>query len=160
MSVYTVQAPTGSLGKPELERSVFLREGFCWPAFFFAFLWLAWHRLWGIAALWLLAVSVLAWLAVSHLTFGSFFLIGLAMRIFLGLEANALLRRKLARRRYQLIDVVTAAAPEAAEQLFFSRVAQSQAERRPAPKDAPPPAPVPSQNAEVLGVFPEPETRR
>ncbi|MGB8278198.1 MAG: DUF2628 domain-containing protein [Methylovirgula sp.] len=159
MSVYTVQAPMGSLGEPELERAVFLREGFSWGAFFFGFLWLLWQRLWGIAALWLVAFSLLAWLAAWHFTFGSFFLIGLALRILLGLEANALLRRKLARRRYQLIEVVTAPAPEAAEQLFFSRVAQSQAELGPLPKDGPPP-PLPSQNAEVLGVFPQPEDRR
>ena len=132
MSVYTVQAPTDSLGEPDLERAVLLREGFSWPAFFFGLLWLLWQRLWGTALLWLVAFSLLAWLALWHFGFGRIFLIGLALRILLGLEANALVRRKLARRRYRLIEVVTAAAPETAERLFFSRVAPSQAERGPA----------------------------
>ncbi len=157
MSVYTVQAPTDSLGELDLERSVLLREGFSWPAFFFGLLWLLWHGLWGTALLWLAASSLLAWLALWHFGLGTILLIGLALRILLGLEANALVRRKLARRRYRLIDVVAAEAPETAERLFFNRVSPSQSGADAAPKEAATPAPSP--DTEILGVFPQPEHR-
>lgn len=163
MSLYTVQAPVGLLGKPEFERAVFLRDGFSWGAFFLGAIWLLWQRLWLVAALWLAAEALLAWIALPHLSFGSFFLIALTMRILLGLEGNSLLRRRLARRRYRLVDVVNAAALEPAERLFFSHLAKP-TEAASATKDAslppPPPPPVPTQTADVLGLFPEPETKR
>lgn len=156
MSVYTVQAPIDSLGEPEFERAVFLREGFSWPAFFFGVLWLVWKGLWLTTAIWLAACAGLAWLAMWHLTLGATVLIALALHLLLGLEANALLRRKLAGRRYQLMDVVAAEAREAAERLFFTRISQSQSRAGAAPKDVPP---MPSRDTDVLGVFPQPEER-
>jgi hypothetical protein len=159
MTVYTVQAPIGALGEPEIERAVFLREGFSWGAFVFGFFWLAWHRLWAIAAVWLLAGALLAWLALGHLSFGSIVLIALALRALLGLEANALLRHRFASSRYRLVGVVTAATLESAERTFYSRAMQPQTEAGPAPKIVQPP-PIPHQRTEVLGVFPEPETGR
>ena len=159
MSVYTVQAPTGMLGEPEPERAVFLREGFSWPAFVFGLLWLLWHRLWAIAALWLVAYGVLTWLAVWHFGLGTTLEIALALRILLGLEGNGLLRRKLAGRHYRLIDVVTAEAPEVAEHLFFIRRAPSPNDQPPTLKSPPPPDLRPHTDTEVLGVFPLPEDR-
>jgi hypothetical protein len=158
MSVYTVQAPTNSLGEPEIEKSVFLREGFSWGAFVFGLLWLLMQRLWGCAALWLAIIGLLAGLTLSYLSPGSFLLIALALRIFLGLEANALLRRKLSRRRYQLVGVVTATTLENAERTFYSHAAQPKPAPEPLSKDMPPPMPHPP--TQVLGVFPEPETGR
>lgn len=163
MSLYTVQAPVGLLGKPEFERAIFLRDGFSWGAFFLGTIWLLWQRLWLVAALWLAAETLLASLALTHLSFGSFFFIALFMRILLGLEGNGLLRRKLARRHYRLVDVVNAAALAPAERLFFSRLAapvEAASATKDAPPPPPPPPPVPMQNAEVLGVFPEPEMKR
>ncbi|QXX75798.1 DUF2628 domain-containing protein [Methylovirgula sp. HY1] len=160
MSVYTVQAPIGTLGEPEPERAVFLREGFSWPAFVFALLWLVWHRLWAIVALWLVVEGLLVWLAMRHFGFGTTLTIALALRIVLGLEGNGLLRRKLAGRRYRLIDVVTAEAAETAERLFFSRLSQPQDATAPAPKDALLGAAMANRDTEVLGVFPLPEERR
>jgi hypothetical protein len=161
MSLFTVQAPVGLLGKPEFERAILLRDGFSWGAFFLGAIWLIWQGLWLVAAAWLAAEALLVWSALTHLGFGSFFFIALAMRIFLGLEGNAMLRRKLARRHYCLVDVVNAAALVPAERLFFSRLAlpvePAQGKDVPPP---PPPPPVPPQNADVLGVFPEPETKR
>ena len=160
MSVYTVQAPTDALGDPEPERAVFLREGFSWPAFVFAGLWLLWHRLWAMVALWLLAYGVLAWLTVWHIFgLGTTLLIALALCLLLGSEGNSLLRRKLARRRYRLLDVVIAAAPEIAERLFFNRLSPLQAGHASALKNASPSPPLPNRDTEVLGVFPLPEER-
>jgi hypothetical protein len=159
MSVYTVQTPTDSLGEPALAKAVFLREGFSWPAFFFGLLFVLWHRLWAVAALWLAGLILLAWLATSHLSFANVLLIDLALRILLGLEGNALRRRKLTRRRYQLAGIVSAATLESAERLFFARVTQAPTERASASHDVQPP-PMPHQTTGVLGVFPEPETGR
>jgi hypothetical protein len=160
MSVYTVQAPIGALGEAELEKSVFLREGFSWGAFWFSFIWLIWQRLWLVAVLWLFAEGFLSWLARAYISPASFLLIALALRIFLGLEANALLRRKLARRRYRLLGVVAATGLEAAERQFFSRQLAPQAGPAtvPATIDAAPP--MPQHRADILGVFPEPEAQR
>ena len=160
MSVYTVQAPTGTLGEPEPERAVFLCEGFSWPAFIFGPVWLLWQRLWAVAALWLVTSGILAWLAVAHFRFGTALEIGVALQILLGLEGNGLLRRQLARRRYRLIDVVTAEAAETAERRFFNRLSQAQGADAAVPKDALPGTPLPDRDAEVLGVFPLPEERR
>ncbi|HEY1736149.1 MAG TPA: DUF2628 domain-containing protein [Methylovirgula sp.] len=161
MSIYTVQAPVGSLGKPEFERAVFLREGFSWGAFIFSFFWLLWQRLWLVAVVWLVAESVLTSLYLRGLSFGSTLLIGFLLHLLLGLEGNSLLRSRLARRRYRLVGVVSAAALEPAERQLFTRVAQKPLQTSPAPNDPPPPAPpVPTQHADVIGVFPEPEMRR
>lgn len=161
MSLYTVQAPVSLLGKPEFERAIFLRDGFSWGAFFLGAVWLVWQGLWLMAVFWLAAEALIVWLALTYLSFPSFFFIGLFLRILLGLEGNALLRRRLARRHYRLVDVVNAGAMEPAERLFFSRLA-APIEAAPMTKDAapPPPPPVPTQNGDVLGVFPEPETKR
>ncbi len=160
MSVYTVLAPTDTLGEPEPERAVFLREGFSWPAFIFGLAWLLWHRLWAVAALWLVTSGILAWLAVAHFRFGTTLEIGVALQILLGIEGNGLLRRKLAGRRYRLIDVVTADAAETAERRFFNRLSQAQSTNAAVPKDALPGTRMPNRDAEVLGVFPLPEERR
>jgi hypothetical protein len=158
MSVYTVQAPASLLGETELEKSAFLREGFSWAAFFFAFFWLIWHRLWATAALWFVVCSALAWLSFSSLSFGVFPLITLALHILLGLEANGLRRRKYARQDYRLVGVVTANSLESAERTFFARALQDQTER-PASNNTPPPLPPGTgHTGEVLGLFPEPET--
>ncbi|MHB8886641.1 MAG: DUF2628 domain-containing protein [Methylovirgula sp.] len=160
MSVFTVQAPIGTLGAPEPDRAVFLREGFSWLAFFFPLLWLLWHRLWAFAALWLVGEGLLAWLAMQHFGVGTTLLIGLALRLLLGLEGNGLLRRKLAGRRYRLIDVITAEVAETAERLFFNRLSQPQDATAPAPKNALLGAAMANRDTEVLGVFPLPEERR
>lgn len=158
MSVYTVQAPLGPSGAIELEKAVFLREGFSFGAFCFGFFWLLAQRLWLVALAWLALAGLFGWLAFTHLSFGSTVLVGLAFRLLLGLEAHALLRDRLQRRGYQLVGVVAARNHERAERQFFFRAMGSQA-------PAPPPAeassaPMPAHHSGVLGLFPEPETPR
>lgn len=157
MSVYTIQAPANSLGEAELEDSAFLREGFSWGAFIFAVFWLLWHRLWVAAALWLVVCAGFVWLSLSVLSLGSFLLIAFALHLLLGLEANALLRRRYARHDYQLIDVISAESREIAERTFFSRALQGRPEA-PSASNNPPSPPRSGRNDDVLGLFPEPET--
>ncbi len=157
MSVYTIQAPAGSFGEAELEDSAFLREGFSWGAFFFAIFWLLWHRLWATAALWIIVCAGFTWLSFSILSFGSFLLIALALHILLGLEANALLRRRYARHDYRLIGVISARSREVAERRFFSRV-MPETPQTPSAAGTPPAPPRQRHSDDVLGLFPEPET--
>lgn len=156
MSVYTVQAPNDAFGEPDVEKAIFLREGFSWPAFFFGIFWLAAQGLWLSTALWLVMCCVFAWLAIWHFDFGTSFWIFLALRILLGLEANGLRRRKLAGRRYRLVDIVSADALESAERVFFNRWPHARAR---SPESGLAPAPVPSEETDVLGLFPRPEDR-
>ena len=53
MRIYTVHLPAaaGDTGEDRAAAAVLVKEGFCWPAFFFAPLWALWHRLWLFFAL-------------------------------------------------------------------------------------------------------------
>jgi hypothetical protein len=62
MKIYSVYQDPGALS-PDRDATA-IKEGFCWPAFFFGPLWALWHRMW-FAALGLLAVLVLAELAAD-----------------------------------------------------------------------------------------------
>jgi hypothetical protein len=161
MPVYTVQAPADPLGEPAFEKSVFLREGFSWPAFIFGIFWLLLHQLWATAAAWFVCLCVLTWLSLTYLSFGSFLVIALAIHLWLGLEGNTLLRNRLARQNYKFLGVVAATGLEAAERSFFSRIQEETASAPPA-KGGPPPLPgsppLPGRRGgDVLGFFPEPE---
>lgn len=158
MSVYTVQAPLGPIGEIDYPKAVFLREGFSWGAFFFGGLWLLWQRLWIAAIVWLAVWAVLLAFAAPHMSDGSLALILFVLQLLLGLEARALLRRRLAGEHYQFLGVVSARGLETAERQFYARVpAVAEDLGRPSP---PPPPHVPPQNPDVLGLFPQPELRR
>ena len=47
MRIYTAYLDPASL---ERDRGVtMVKEGMCWPAFLFSFLWAAWHGLWSVS---------------------------------------------------------------------------------------------------------------
>ncbi len=62
MKIYTVYQDPGTLS-PDYGATA-IKEGFCWPAFFFGPLWALWHRMW-FAALGLLAGLVLVKIVVD-----------------------------------------------------------------------------------------------
>ena len=100
----------------------FVRQAFCWKAFFLGPLWLARHRLWVGLLLWAAAYLVLLAVLPAVLSASSIFLIALCMQIFLGLEANRLQEAKLARQGYRLAEIVAAPASELAEARFYRQV--------------------------------------
>ena len=55
MRLYTVHQNPDPLSGNDL---VFVKEGFCWPAFFFPMLWPLWHRLWLVALMVLVITGV------------------------------------------------------------------------------------------------------
>jgi hypothetical protein len=130
MAFYTVLTPPPDCasGADTLEQAVFLKDGFVISAFIFTGLWLLSKRLW----LWF-ALFVAVWLAIG---FGGRMIgvnpLALAaaqtlIGLFLGLEGNALLERKLIRQGWTLAGVVEGAKLDTVERRFFEAAAQGQA---------------------------------
>ncbi len=163
MAFHTVLIPPSVSGAPRaaaLEKAVFLKDGFVLSAFLFTGLWLLAKRLWLafaiFAAVWLalivggpaLGLHPMALLAAQAL-------IGL----FLGLEGNALVERKLLRKGWTLAGVVEGGKTELVERRFFEAAGAGGAQVMPAqPAAMAPSAPRPAQP--VVGLFPEPSARR
>ncbi len=105
----------------ERDRAVaMVRQGMCWPAFFFSVLWALRHRLWGTAAVLLLAIAgldvALMALGADAVTSG-IAVLGLAAHI--GLSANDWRGRALERRGMDLAAIVAAPDAERAVQRWF-----------------------------------------
>lgn len=101
---------------------VLVKDGFSWPAFFFSLLWALWHRLWFFALI-VAAGSVAIGLASEVLNLDPFTdaAIGLAWSALLGFEANDARRRALARRDYDVEDIVLGLNLAQAEHRFFQK---------------------------------------
>lgn len=95
---------TGLFTEPE---TVLVKEGFCWPAFFFTFLWALWHRMWltavAIFVAEMAAGIVSGWLALTDLG-GT--LLSVGIMVFIGCSANDWRRRALDRRGWDEAGIV------------------------------------------------------
>ncbi len=120
MPLYSVHL-RGS-GLESFADAVFVRQAFCWKAFFFGPLWLARHRLWVGLLLWAAAYLVLIVALPTVLSASSVFFIALTLQIYLGLEANRLLEAKLAKKGYRLAEIIAAPARELAEIAFYRQI--------------------------------------
>jgi hypothetical protein len=158
MAFYTVMTPPLTEGgtRNTIERARVIPDSFSWGAFLLTGLWLLGKRLW-LGTL----LLVLFWGAVwfVHGRFGvhdsALSLLYWTVALFLGLEGNALLVRKLTRQGWQLADVVEARNLAEAERRYFER-ALSGEHAPPPPEPAPasalsrPGGPLP-----IIGLFPE-----
>ncbi|HSE79773.1 MAG TPA: DUF2628 domain-containing protein [Alphaproteobacteria bacterium] len=118
--IFTVHAPPEPW--PRIEETVFVKEGFAWPAFLLTAIWAAWHRLWLAAAIFLAGGLAIALAAIAlELPEALEYALHGGWLLWIGFSANDWRRRKLARRGYAFADVV--AAPDAieAEHRYFSR---------------------------------------
>ncbi len=133
MAVYSVHLQGAEAS--HVADAAFIREGFVWDAFFSGPLWLLTRRLWLAAALWFLAFFVLATLAgLGVLSLVATWTIVLLLQILLGLEADRLFERKLAKRGYHIAQIIAAPALEEAEAAFFrSQEAQTGGAEPPRP---------------------------
>ena len=118
----------------EVEKARLLPERFVWSGLYFGVLWLLGKRLW-LATL--LAACVYAGLFYARSRFGlsngAIFFSHLAIGLFVALEGNNLVARKLARKGWRLADVVEARTLPEAERRYFERaLAEPQALPRPA----------------------------
>jgi hypothetical protein len=162
MSVYTVHEPrprrtdTG----PNPDRFVFVRDGFHFWAFLLGPAWMLWHGLWLVLVIYLVATSALfAALAVLGTTATLQFTVGLMIALLVGFEAGSL--RRFGLRRWRSHGVVVAADLDSAERRFFDRWLTQSAPAAPlsAPPTSPPARPLSSPAPEVIGLFPEPQSR-
>jgi hypothetical protein len=159
MAVYTVHEPPrrNDDALAHTERFTFVRDGFSWPAFLFAPLWMLRYRLWLALIVYLLVVSALG-AAARALGDGDWLMaISLLVSLLVGFEASTLRRYGLARRGWKTLCVVVGDDLEAAERRFFDAWAAGGVPRPTTPPPAGPAAPVPS--GPIIGLFPEPGAR-
>lgn len=118
MRVYTVHVRRHGL---DPDRDVVLvKEGFCWPAFFFVVLWALWCRLWLVAAGLIAAQVVLnAALIVAGIDALGEAIVQLGFLVLVGSFANDARRWTLKRRGFEEAGVVLARNRDAAEQRFL-----------------------------------------
>jgi uncharacterized protein DUF2628 len=158
MSVYTVHAPRTDEADPA--RFEFIRDGFYFWAFVFGPLWLLSKRLWQVALFYIVLAVVLQgalWLiGVPRATHG---LVSLLMHLLVGLEAATLHRWTLDQNEWKELGVVSADRYETAERRFFDGwVANSPKAGTPPPPQQPIRMPPPA--SDIIGFFPEPQSRQ
>jgi hypothetical protein len=125
LKIYTVHLRAWSAA-PDRD-AVLVREGFCWPAFFFSVFWALGHRMWFAAALLLAATLGLAALAdLLDPGAGVAEALGFALSLWVGFEANDWRRAALRRRGHVESGVVVAPDPERAAHLVFARRAAAE----------------------------------
>ena len=161
MTAFTVHEPpprkNEDVASPD--RFAFVRDGFYFWAFLLGPLWMFWHRLWLVLLLYLIAtvgLQIALWaLGVSAAVK---FVVGVLIALLVGFEAGSLRRWTL--RRWIDRGIVVAPTREAAEHRFFDRWTDQSADATPAEPPAPPPsARMATSGQEVIGLFPEPQTR-
>lgn len=164
MAFYTVLIPPpGGSERDDIERARLLPERFSWLAFFFTGVWLLAKRLWLAALLFVLVWGALLY-AQSELGLrgGAALLAQLAIGLFLGLEGQNLIARKLQRKGWRLADVVEAPDLASAERRYFERVlagAPAVAPREAAAPGIASPRFQTSGALPVIGLFPEAKGR-
>jgi hypothetical protein len=118
MRVYTVHQIPGS-SQPDRE-AVLVKEGFCWPAFFFSVVWALWNGMWLAALAFFIVVAVAETIAqllgLDPITDAA---LSLAAALLIGGSANDLRRRSLDRRGYDLAGLVAATHEDAALRRWF-----------------------------------------
>jgi hypothetical protein len=165
MPLYTVHAPPTlpGDGAPDPMGYVFVKEGFCWPAFFIAELWLLFRRMWIVFFAYIIVAAVLT--AIGERTGGPLPGLFLALAHFVfAMEGNQLRRWTLRRRGYRLVDVVEGDRLYEAELRFFldwpgEAPPATPAPEPPKPTVVPPPAGLSAESGEVVGLFPAPGGR-
>ena len=127
MAIYTVHCPLVSkAGMPEvtshIEKFIFLRDGFCLPAFCFGPFWLFWKGAWTMAMLWFIVATIWSY-ALLRLGVSTEAVLsqGFVFAIWFGFEATHLYALILERRGYFTRDLVVGDNEEEAEEVFFSR---------------------------------------
>jgi hypothetical protein len=182
MAIFTVLAPPAGDGDAATDpmKTVFVKDGFSWPALFFAVIWMIYRRMWLVLVLYV-AVGLAA-AFVAQRTGGDVagFALVLAHVLF-ALEANNLRRWTLERRGFRLVGVVEGRNIEEAEVRYFASLDGGDAvaaapptpptpPTSPAPPARPTPPPMPgvlyrpdpvrpsAEAGDVVGLFPAPAT--
>jgi len=162
MKVFTVHEPAGLKGRGDAaaRRVVFVKEGFCWPAFLIAPVWLVYRRMWlvllGFLASGVALTGLERWLRpeTSLIT-----VVEIALLLLFALEANNLRRWNLRRCGYRMSAVVTGRDREECERSFFATwlVEMPAGPERAVSRTVP--SAVAHATPSVIGMFPEPGDR-
>lgn len=162
MAFYTVMTPPPDGGdrREEIEQARLIPEHFAWGAFLFTGLWLLGKRLWLATLLFVLVGGALIWLNSRFgLHASALSLIYWSIALFLGVEGNDLVVRKLARQGWRLADVVEARSLSEAERRYFERALAGETVL-PRVEPAPPTVTArPSGPLPIIGLFPEAQGR-
>ncbi len=166
MSVYTVHEPplraADAAANPE--RFVFVRDGFSVWALLLAPLWMLWHRLWLVLAIYILVcIGIEVGLLVLGASTSVTTLVAIFVSLLVGLEAGTLRRFTLARRGWSNVGVISGDDLEDAERRFFDAWLRQAPSRSGAPSAPSAAAPAPHrapQAPSVIGLFPEPGAHR
>ncbi len=159
MRLWTVHEPRNPADTGErADKTIFVKDGFSWPAFIVPLPWLLVKRLW-LGTLIYVLIAVAAGLAGSFLplTGDAGTLLALLANLYAGLEGNDLVRRKLARRGVVQAGSVLARTRDEAEVLFFAGredAGEMSVPERPHSRAAA------RAGGDVLGLFPEPGSAR
>jgi len=115
MTVYTVHVDTHD--SEGAANALFVPEGFCWRAFFFGPVWLAWHGLFVRTLVCVAAIAAVLWLLPAPARGAGLFLIAL----YCGLEGAEWRRARAIRQGRTMVDIVTGDCREDAELHFYER---------------------------------------
>lgn len=169
MTMYTVLLPPGEASAVDPMKAVFVKDGFSWPALFFAAPWLVFRRMWLVLVLYLIVMIGLSVLIDRTGASEAGFVL-LLLHILFALEANNLRRWTLERRGFRLAGVAEGRNLEEAELRWFAQ--RDPAETIVSLPAIPPPPPVPpmpqrmgpvnppADAGGVVGLFPAPATPR
>lgn len=119
--IYTVHE--NSNANDPSDRIVLVREGFSFWAFVLTVFWLAYHRCWRMAIVYLLLlVAIDRAVYALELTRYAEIVLQLGLQFWLGGIANDCYRATLQRKGYREITVVCAESPLLAERRYFDRL--------------------------------------
>jgi hypothetical protein len=123
MRFYTIHAPRRPWAGTEtaIAEARAVKDGFCWPAFVFSFIWALWHRLWLVAAAIFVAEFAVGML-IGLIGFGGAVnaAVSLGIALAVGWLANDLRRDHLERAGLTDLGVVMADSGEDAIERYFS----------------------------------------
>ena len=155
---YTIHIPAD--GAPRTVRGAdsmrFVKDGFTWTAFVVPALWMFVHRMWlPLLGYLVIAVSLDAVVAVFDAREEYALAVALLLNSLIGLEAGQMRRWSLRRRGWQMVGVVTGPDRMECERKAFELwlsgglAAESEIDYE-----------TPADDADVIGLFPPPETSR
>lgn len=172
MAIYTVLAPPDEASATDPLKAVFVKDGFSWPALFFAAPWLIFRRMWLVLVLYL-AVMIGLSVLIQRTGADQAGFVVILLHILFALEANNLRRWTLERRGFRLAGVAEGRNLEEAELRWFAqREPADTIVSLPAVPPQPPSPPVPpipprmgpvnpsAESGGVVGLFPAPATPR
>lgn len=99
-----------------------MKEGFCWPAFFFSALWALYNRMWLAAAgIFLAEIAISSIFSLLGADDVTQLVISIGLAALLGVVGNDIRRWTLFRQGFLQTDVVTGRDRDSAEQRFWEQ---------------------------------------